>query len=805
MDAPLLFGPFLLQPTQRRLLRDNRVLPLGARAFDVLLTLARAQGGLVTKAELLDRVWPGLVVEEANVHVQLSALRKLLGTDAVATVPGLGYRLALPLRQPDLPCQLPTERSSFIGRPTLLAQVRSHLVDGRLLTLVGLGGSGKTRLAQRLAHEQAAEGQRRVAWMDLTTLRSADALLPALADALGCRPAAGQLPEQALQQHLAGRPWLAVLDNCEDLLEPVAALAERLLTALPCLTLLCTSREPLGLPGEAVLAIGPMDLPPADADEAALARNEAMQLLQARARQAGAPLPAAPANWVSLVALARHLDGMPLALELAAAQLPLLGPAQLLSLLQAGTVALGGGTRAPTRHRSLQAVIRWSWTRLDGQARALLTALAACPGGCTLETAAALLPPAADFATVHTGLQRLADLSLLIADTDTDPRRYRILQTVRQFVEAEARAAGSWHEVQHRLRHHLGHLVAEAERHRTSPQHPAWLTRLDAEQANLMALAVSDQPADDTSLDTAAALGHYWIARGRLAVGLQWLDGQLQATPPGAPTPAQERAWRVSAQLALLMGRLDDAASRIQRSLALGRRLALPAETAAALSLAGRIDIDRKRPDTGTAWLHEALALARQHSLHRVGCDALNALGLAAMAGDDLAAARTFFERALQANAERGAHFGVLTEQLNLVQLDVRQGEPNATQALLAVWQGLQHTPHAYLQREVAEVAQELALGLHEPARAVRWGAALSREQPRGCTQDEPASAAVQARARLHRREADEAARAGLALRLEALQTEVGAWLAERAADAPRADAPGRTAAAAIQPVGASG
>ena len=273
------FGRFELRSLQRCVLGDGHPLELGARAFDVLLALVEQRGALLSKDALLDRCWPGLVVEEANVHVQISLLRKLFGAGAIATVAGLGYRFALAVEcVGQAPAHnLPAARTPFIGREIELAEAEHRLQGTRLLTFTGIGGSGKTRLAIRLAERLlplVVDG----AWfIDLAPLDDASQVPLAVARALGVAQGADSALEARLLERLRERQALLIFDNCEQVPGGVAALADVLLGGAPRIKIVCTSRQALGLGGEMTLAVRPLALPAANADDAGIVAAESVR------------------------------------------------------------------------------------------------------------------------------------------------------------------------------------------------------------------------------------------------------------------------------------------------------------------------------------------------------------------------------------------------------------------------------------------------------------------------------------------------------------------------------------------------
>ncbi len=243
-----------LSPATRQLLVDNQPVPLGARAFDVLAALIERRERLVTKNELLDLVWPGLVVEENNLQTQVSTLRKLLGRDAIATVPGLGYRFALETAHAVVPAltqavtptnNLPQQLTSFVGRELVMDAMRELLTNTRLLTLVGVGGLGKTRLSLQLGAEALNDFPDGVWFVELAPLTDEHRVPQAVASMLGVKEEAGRPIIEALMNHVEDRRMLLILDNCEHLARACAALAKHLLQSGPRLKVLASSRESL--------------------------------------------------------------------------------------------------------------------------------------------------------------------------------------------------------------------------------------------------------------------------------------------------------------------------------------------------------------------------------------------------------------------------------------------------------------------------------------------------------------------------------------------------------------------------------
>ena len=472
-STALRFGPFELQPQQRRLLRDGAPVVLGARAFDVLAALVLRRERVVTKAELLDLAWPGLVVEENNLQVQISALRKLLGPQAISTIPGRGYRFtaaadgtiddrqrpieavharAAPGMDPRerRVANLPAKLAPLYGRDQDLAALRTLIEEHRLVTVVGAGGIGKSRLAQATAHALAdrwADG----AWMVELAGLSDPALLPsAVAQVLEIKTSGPDTATDSLIGGLAQRSVLLVLDNCEHLLEAVASLVQAVLYGAPHVFLLTTSQEPLHLPDEQQYRVMPLGVP-SQASTAGARESGAVALFAARARAVDPRFALTDENLGLVIDVCRRLDGLPLAIELAAARVASLGLRPLRDKLDARFRLLTGGSRAALRrHQTLRAALEWSHHLLNEEEKTVFRRLGVFAGGFTVALAQAVCTDERlDEWAVLDHLSALVDKSLVVADAGDVPR-YRLLESARAFA-LEQLAAG---ETAQALRRH---------------------------------------------------------------------------------------------------------------------------------------------------------------------------------------------------------------------------------------------------------------------------------------------------------------------------------------------------------------
>jgi predicted ATPase/DNA-binding winged helix-turn-helix (wHTH) protein len=449
-------GRFELQPAERRLLVDGQPAGLGARALDLLITLAEQPDHLMTKSELLDRVWPGLVVEEANLQVQISNLRKLLGGDVIATVPGRGYRFAAALDQgisaaapPVTPARatspsvVPTRR--LFGRDSDLALLDTMLQGGGCVTLVGASGVGKTSLARAAA----ARWNGRCVWVDLAALSHENQVIAALARALEIRLSDGE-PASQLLRALRGNALLLVLDNAEHLVRACAELAT-LFRPLPEVLLLVTSQLPLAVAGERVQRLEPLAVAAADASATELG-DGALALLVERIVAADHRFRVTTENLSSLRTVCTQVDGLPLALEMAAARVPSIGLQGVCDALAQRFALLTRGHRdAAARHRTLHNALDWSYRLLAEPEQRLFRALGVFAGGFTLDLAVALIAENDADARwdVIDRLAALVDRSLVVASSD-DPPRYRLLETMRAYALEQLALAGEENPVRKR-------------------------------------------------------------------------------------------------------------------------------------------------------------------------------------------------------------------------------------------------------------------------------------------------------------------------------------------------------------------
>ena len=440
-------------PTQRTLLDDGKPLRLGSRALDILVALVEQAGKTVRNSELIARAWPNMVVEEASLRVQIAALRKTLGDGRsgnrfIANVPGRGYsfvaaatrerteRLAewprAPVRGNDIPASL----TRVIGRDTVIPILAERLALRRFLTIVGPGGIGKTTVAAAVAEVARASYVDGVWFVGLASLSGPDLVPSALGAVLGI-PLPEANPISGLTGWLRDKQVLIVLDNCEHVAGAAAALAQEIVKSAPRTAILATSREPLRAAGEWRYRLAPLELPPRSSDLAAdeVLLYPAVQLFNERASAAMGEFAIGEGDVAALVEICRRLDGVPLALELAAAHVGIFGVKELAERLNNHlALEIRGRRTALPRHQTLRATLDWSHELLPEAQQVILRRLAVFPGDFTMDAASTV---AADGVItpdhIVNGVADLVDKSLIAADVGSHVARYHLLEMTRAY------------------------------------------------------------------------------------------------------------------------------------------------------------------------------------------------------------------------------------------------------------------------------------------------------------------------------------------------------------------------------------
>jgi predicted ATPase/DNA-binding SARP family transcriptional activator len=690
-----------------------------------------------------------------------AAYLSLLGDEPAAEPP-------LADRPPPPPASnLPFPLTRLVGRDDELVEIEKALGANRLLTLTGTGGVGKTRLALAAAAELAPGFADGAFLVELAPLADPDLVPQQVLAALGLREEAGQAPLDTVAAHLRSRHVLLVLDNCEHLVGPSAALAEALLRACPRLTVLATSREPLGVPGEATWRVP------------SLTGAGAIALFAERARAVRPDFEVTDAVAPVLAQLCRRLDNIPLALELAAARTSALSVDEIASRLDDRFRLLSGGARtAVPRQQTLRAMVDWTYDALTDVERRIFDRLAVFGSSFALDAAEQVAGgDRVDPGDVLDVLTGLVDKSLVVAERPAAgaPTRYRLLETMRHYARERLAESGDAATVRAR---HLDRAVAvaqAAEARLDGPDQAAVLDELEAEHDDLrVALAWGTSGGDpEPALRLAAALGRFWEVRGHLREGRSWLEAALVAGGGGEWPGLRATALNWAAVLAQHQGDYAAARGLYEHSLVLRRRLDERLGVAAALVGLGNLAALQGDLGAARAQFEEAAAIGHDLDQPRVCAAALTNLGWVAQAEGDVRRARALYEDALAVRRGVGDGHGTALVLANLGDLALQQGDLEAASAL--------HTEGLALRRRLGDrsgVGESLtALGRVALARGDRAGArsrhteGLAERRRVGDRPGMPAS--LTALAELSRLDGDPATAAALLEEALAVATEL--------------------------------
>jgi predicted ATPase/DNA-binding winged helix-turn-helix (wHTH) protein len=629
------FGRFRIVPRRRELLVDTKPVELGGRAFDVLMVLIEARGAVVSKETLMERVWPGRIVDENNLPAQITVLRRIFAADRdlIRTVPGRGYQFTGEVRSvstsrdalPDAtmaatvaasvraPTNLPEPVSELIGREVELGEMLGLIGSHRLVTLVGAGGIGKTRLGIEVARHllpRLADG----AWIaELASLSDPELVPVAVATALSIDLSAGAVSVRHVASVLGSKQLLLLLDNCEHVLDAAAGMIEALLRANLGVRVIATSREPLRIEGEWIYLVPPLAVPiEGESGNSNPLEYGAIQLFIERARAAEPRFLPDRHAANAIAAVCRRLDGMPLAIELAAARAAALGVEQLAARLDDRFNLLTGGRRtALPRQQTLRATLDWSYELLTEPERAVLRHLSLFMGGLTLEAAThAAASAGISESGVIDCVGNLVDKSLVTADVGIEVR-YRLLETTRAYALEKLIESGEHGDVARRHAEYYRTLFQRAAAETKTRPAAEWLTVYGLDIDNVRAaLDWAFAPGGDVKIGVALT-----VASERLSFGLSLMDEfrrrveralaslysgvhgstrlemQLHATLAAAlfntkgPGPEASAAWRDVLETA---ERLDDTEYRLRALWGLWYNHISNGECRAALSLAQR-------------------------------------------------------------------------------------------------------------------------------------------------------------------------------------------------------------------------
>ncbi|EHB56220.1 serine/threonine protein kinase [Mycolicibacterium rhodesiae JS60] len=549
---------------------------------------------------------------------------------------------------------MPLELTSFVGRRSELSEAQKALSAGRLVTLTGIGGVGKTRMALRIASEVRTDFPDGVWLVELGELRDGSLLIDVVTATLGVRDRSARSPAEVLIEFLATRQLLLVLDNCEQVVDEAAKLAETLLRSCPEIRILSTSREALGIGGETVLPLAPLPCPGADSEPTPPLGpgNDAVALFAERAATAVPGFALTTANTPTIAQICSRLDGLPLAIELAAARLRAMSPEQVLDRLSDRFALLTRGSRhAPTRQQTLSWSIGWSYDLCTPEEKRLWERLSVFSGSFELQAAESICGDnlsSDDFLDV---VSSLVDKSILLRTEEHGVVRLRLLDTLRDYGRERLDRTDEYAQLRRRHCDWYRQLAHDAEAGWFSASQVQWLDRVQHELSNLReALEFSISEGGQAALDFVADLHQFWFLRGPFSEARRWLDRALAAAPK-APTTARARALYAACMIAATQGDIAAATALAAEGRELVLRTADPVARAAVAVCDGFAAIASGQLDHACACLQDAID---EHINPTMRAGALIVLGWAQELRGDSGAAVTCYEAALALSESHG-------------------------------------------------------------------------------------------------------------------------------------------------------
>ena len=550
-------GAWEIDLARRELRLRGNAVPLGGRAFDIVASLVRSAGDLVTKEELMARVWPGYIVGESTLHVHISVIRKALGPDRgiLKTASGRGYRLLgdwtvraqsptkasiepqpAGVRDERFVTNLPVRISELIGRTAEIQRLSDLVSACRIVTLTGPGGIGKTALALDVARSVFSRDEGDVLLVELASLSDPGLVPSAVASVLGLRLGSSEISSESVARAIGDKKILLVLDNCEHVVDAAATMAETLVRSCSQVTVLATGREALRIEGEGVYRVPPLDVPREHEEHSGtVLEHSAVQLFVARTAALRSAFSPNEENLASTATICRHLDGIPLAIEFAAARAATLGVRQVASRLDDRFRLLTGGRRtALPQHQTLRATLDWSYGLLAETEQIVLRRLAVFVGSFTLDAAGAVAgDDAMPSSDVVDQVSNLVAKSLISADVGGEEPRYRLLETTRAYAlerlgeSGEADSTVRRHAIYHR------DLLGRAENPSGTMSTVEWLARYapsldDIRAALRWAFAPGGDPSIGLALTT-ATVPLLWLQLSLLGESRAWVEQALAA------------------------------------------------------------------------------------------------------------------------------------------------------------------------------------------------------------------------------------------------------------------------------------
>jgi predicted ATPase/DNA-binding winged helix-turn-helix (wHTH) protein len=657
------FGRFEVNAKEQLLRRDGEIVPLTPKIFETLLLLVRNNGRMLSKDEIMETVWADSFVEETNLTSNISRLRKILhagGEHFIETFPKRGYRFFGEVEEiaPDseiiltrrvraqirqvveetdeieppyaallaaAPNNLTAPFAPIVGREKEIAEIENLLKKSRLVTLTGVGGTGKTRLAREIACRALANFADGVFFVALADVRKPDLVASAIAQIFGVKESKENSLLENLKNFFSEKNLLLAVDNFEQIVSAAPVLAE-ILAAAPRVRILATSRILLHLPQEREFRVPPLDLPETLSELESLSQNEAVKLFIERANKVKSSFALTAENAASVAEICRRLEGLPLAIELAAARIKILSPQSIAARLENCLKILTGGAKdAPARQQTMRGAIDWSWDLLDADEKKLFRRVSIFAGGLTIDAAESVC--ASNEIDLYNCLTALVESSLLgQIELSGGESRFRLLEVVREYGLEKLANDGELAEMQRRHAEFFLNLATTAQPALSGAEQTKWLSILETEHDNLRAaLAWSFEHDAETTLRLARALGQFWYVRGHLSEG--------------------------SANFREVLSRTTDLLVAVRGE-----------------ALVGAGILEQRRGDVGKSreLFTEARAVGEKVGDADIIATALNGLGIGAAVEGDETAARAFLEEGLRVSqaAKNQRYIGLFLNNL---------------------------------------------------------------------------------------------------------------------------------------------
>ncbi len=681
------FGDFELSGAKRLLLKSGEAVALNSKTFDLLLTLVENHGQILSKDELLEKVWAGQFVEENNLTVQISALRKIFGESKnehkfIATIPGTGYKFVAEISIP------PNDNSrdlvvftrekcetTLIGRTREISEIKDLLRQDEvgLLTLTGAGGSGKTALAREIAARLKTNFADGVFFVELAAATQANFVVSAIAQTLDVKKSDEKLPVEAVKDFLRTRRLLLILDNFEQVLS-AAPLVKEFLAEDTQIKILVTSRAALRLKSEREFHVQPLELPPPNAIISIEKLNEfpAIELFKTRAQNVKPSFVLTGENIKIVSEICRRLDGLPLAIELAAVRVRLLSPDSILERLENSLNLLTGGAKdLPVRQRTMRGAIQWSYELLDAEEKSFFRRLAIFAGGFSVEAAEFLSEPFAVAGGSNVGrgaslsmehppataggsdsalnlLTALIDNNLLVSKEQADGNvRLQMLEVVREFAFEVLREMGELDDLQKNHAEFFLSLAEKADTFLNGEMSEDWLEKLEQDHDNIRsALRWSLENNSQTAARIASALRFFWSSHSHLSEGLNWSSAALKMTE-NSISPARSKLLLSNGLFLRNTGDLETARKLYEKCVAESRELNDDEQLNKAFQGLGSIAVLQKNYGAARNFYQKSLAMSRATNDEAQLAYILGALGDLEMCERNLSAARALVEESL--------------------------------------------------------------------------------------------------------------------------------------------------------------